>query len=320
MGKSSHKGYAKLRPPDVALAGEIDQALRAYESEERSLPGIQLPTYRDAYVEQVLESIRRVKYVSVIRGRSLSPLRADPSSDLFDPLKASILLQSEGRTDESYWMVFLFVHFGKNARGGWRYAREVYSGLSDSVMWDWASTSSDPAGFREWLADNEANFRRKGVPGGFGNHRKYQSLDAYSANGTGAAFESYVDWVAPPRTHQELILETRSEVDGNPQHAFDRLYESMDAVASFGRTARFDYLTMLGKLGLAEIEPGSPYLPGSSGPLEGARLLYGSDESPARLDSWLLELDDYMRVGFQVIEDSLCNWQKSPSRFVPFRE
>ncbi len=256
----------------------------------------------------------------MISSRGLSPLRADPSSDLFDPLKAAILFQREGRTDESYWMVFLFVHFGKHMRGGWRYAREVYSGLGDTIRWDWTNTSADPAGFRKWLDDHEAQLRRAGVPGGFGNHRKYQSLDAYSDNGTGAAVESYINWVVPPRTHQELMHEALAQVDGNPRDGFDGLYRSMDSVASFGRTARFDYLTMVEKLGLAQIEAGSPYLQGASGPLEGARLLYGSHDSPARLEGWLVELDEYMRVGFQVIEDSLCNWQKSPSRFLPFRE
>ena len=47
------------------------------------------------------------------------------------------------------------------------------------------------------------------------------------------------------------------QAKGDPRKAFDILYHSMGAVASFGRTARFDYLTMIGKLGLAPIEPGS---------------------------------------------------------------
>ena len=60
---------------------------------------------------------------------------------------------------------------------------------------------------------------------------------------------------------------------------FDYLYRSMDAVASFGRMAKFDYLTMVAKLGLAPIEPGSTYMPGATGPLSGARLLFGKPES-----------------------------------------
>lgn len=93
----------------------------------------------------------------------------------------------------------------------------------------------------------------------------------------------------------------------------------MRAVARFGRTARFDYLTMLGKLGLAAIEPAFAYLENSTGPIRGARLLFGADETAAIPERWLVELDAKLSVGMQVLEDALCNWQKSPARFVPFR-
>lgn len=94
----------------------------------------------------------------------------------------------------------------------------------------------------------------------------------------------------------------------------------MDQVISFGRMAKFDYLTMVGKLGLAEIEPGIPYLSGATGPVAGARLLFGrNDLSAQKMDARLAELGATLRVGMQVIEDSLCNWQKSPKKFMAFR-
>ena len=76
-------------------------------------------------------------------------------------------------------------------------------------------------------------------------------------NNAGAAVETYVAWVSPPRTHQELMDQAFQHADCDRRRAFDDLYKSMDVVASFGRMARFDYLTMVGKLGLAQIEPGS---------------------------------------------------------------
>jgi hypothetical protein len=97
----------------------------------------------------------------------------------------------------------------------------------------------------------------------------------------------------------------------------------MRVVTRFGRTARFDYLTMVDKLGLAPITPGSAYLQGSTGPVEGARLLFGGSRtavlSPTELDRWLGDLDARLHVGMQVLEDALCNWQKSPGRFEAFR-
>ena len=106
---------------------------------------------------------------------------------------------------------------------------------------------------------------------------------------------------------------------------FDYLYHSMDSVKQFGRTAKFDYLTMVGKLGLAHISPGLSYLVKSTGPLAGARLLFDnnlqSTTNAALLDGYLVELGTSLNqyFGMQVLEDSLCNWQKSPDHFIWFR-
>lgn len=312
-----------MRPRDRKLAQRLEAGLLSYDRDIRPLPGIRDSARRDAFLEQLLESIHRVKYVSVIRARRLSDRRADPSDELFDPLMAAILHQGQGDIEEAYWLVFLFVHFGKHPRAGWRYVREVYGRLGDGLLWNWANTSANPAAFRKWLAVHQDELKREGIPRGFGNHRKYQSLDAYSASGTGTAVESYVRWVNPPRTHQELFAHTCQQAGGDPRKAFESLYRSMKIVASFGRTARFDYLTMVGKLGLAPIEPGSTYMQNATGPAEGARLLFSKEKTTALiradLDRWLVALDDQLQVGMQVLEDALCNWQKSPDKFKPFR-
>jgi hypothetical protein len=297
--------------------------LCSFDQTKRPLLGIRDALSRETLIEQLLESVHRVKYVSVIRTRNLSDRRADPNDHLFDPLKAAILCQRQGRIDEAFWLVFLFVHFGKHAHAGWRYAREIYGRLGDTARWDWASISADPGRFRTWLHNHQDELKRQGVPRGFGNHRKYESLDAYSSKGTGAVVESYVKWVASPRTHQELMDEAYRQTDGDPRKAFDHLYQSMNAIVRFGRTARFDYLAMVGKLGLASIEPGSPYMHNSNGPLMGAWLLFSGEKKAARsaavLDQWLVELDTVLKVGMQVLEDALCNWQKSHRKFRPFR-
>jgi hypothetical protein len=293
--------------------------LASFDREERPLPGIEQEANRSAFLEQLLESIHRVKFIEVLRRRALSSRRADPTDKLFDPLKAAILHQRQGDIEEAFWLTFLFVHFGKNARAGWRYAREVYGRLGDRDRWDWARTSANPDAFRAWLDAHQDDLKRPGVTRGFGNHRKYESLNAYSPKGTGAVVESYIRWVSPPRTHHQLVEQAWRGAEGDPKKAFGELYRSMRAVAQFGRTARFDYLTMLGKLGLARIEPPSAYLQGATGPLRGAKLLFGLDENAATFDQWLVVLDSYLNVGMQALEDALCNWQKSPATFKPFR-
>lgn len=165
---------------------------------------------------------------------------------------------------------------------------------------------------------NEAILKAKYA---FSNHRKYQSLSAYSDVGTGAVVASYVSWVAPPRTHLQMIQELHKNVGQDPRVVFDSLYRSMDSVMGFGRLGKFDFLTMLGKVGLAPIEPGSAYLVGATGPLQGARLLFTNDArekvSSRELDARLAKLDSYLDVGMQVLEDSLCNWQNSNAIHCP---
>lgn len=309
-----------MRRKDKKLAEEIERGLDRYDRKVRPLLGIKKPSHKEALIEQILESVHRIKYVSTIKARPISALREDPSSELFDPLKAAILCQRRGQIDEAFWFVFYFVHFGKSLRTKWELAREVYLGHGTNHAWDWQSVSRDPAAFRRWLRANLERLK-SGRPRHFGNHRKYQSLDADSPNGTGAAFESYVNWVKQYGSHQALIADAIKKCGEDRRAAFDYLYRSMSAVASFGRTARFDYLTMLGKLDLAPIEPGSTYMNGATGPYAGGCLLFKANKQPNRktLDLWLVELDAELKLGMQVLEDSLCNWQKSPHKFVAFR-
>lgn len=314
-----------MRPRERTLARELDAQLRRFDQEVRSLPGIQTSENREAFIEQLVESIRRIRYVSEISKRELSERRVAPASDLFDPLKAALLNKRHGQIDEAFWLVFLSVHFGKHRQDGWRLARDIYGRLG-SAPWTWEGVSSDPKAFSRWLAENEKTFRADGISRRFGNHRKYESLKASSPRSTGRVIESYVQWVGPPRTHQMLIEEAQNQVGDDPRRMFEYLYRSMSAVTSFGRTGRFDYLSMVGKVGLAAIEPGSTYMQGATGPLQGARLLFGGSTTAAlnarELDAWLIELEAEVDLGIhgmQVLEDALCNWQKSPAKFKPFR-
>ena len=85
----------------------------------------------------------------------------------------------------------------------------------------------------------------------------------------------------------------------------------------------FDFLAMLGNLGIAPISPGSAFLMGATGPLAGARLLFfGNATNPASasiLESKLRDFGKTTGLGMQVLEDSLCNWQKSPGTYQRFR-
>jgi len=310
-----------LKKSDQLLYDQLENALTKFIAEQHELPGINGLHARDTLLRQFVDSVHRVKYPVLIRTRNLSQHRKDPSNEMFDPLKAALLHFREENSDEAYWLVFLFAHFGRHRKTGYLYARCVYGRFGQGGLWDWKSTSSNPAEFRKWLHDNQE--RLDALPPGFGNHRKYESLEAYSDKGTGATVETYVAWVEPPRSHQQISDEAIARAGGDVRKAFDILYKSMKKVRRFGRLARFDFLAMIGKLGFAAIEPGSAYMGSATGPVDGARLLFaGSSDakiSSRELDELLIRLDLYLNVGTQAIEDAVCNWQKSPAVFKSFR-
>lgn len=307
-----------MRKNYVKDAARIRQALQIYE-QTASLPGIRDSQFRETLIEQIIDSEQRVRYFELLRNRDLDPACIDPSDPGFDPLKASLVHNARGDFDEAVWLVFLFVHFGKHPVAGWRYIRDIYGRLGSNEHWTWERTSSDPTMFRFWLHDHQDDLLSQPGPRGFGNHRKYESLNAWGRTGTGEAVESYITWVLDAGdNHEERFAESLKQA---PSIAFDELYRSLRAVTRFGRVARFDYLVTLMKLGLLPVEPPHSYIQNATGPLCGARLLLredGETGTPSELEQELQALSEQTGITPDVLEDAVCNWQKSPGKYIRF--
>lgn len=306
-----------MKGPEKALRREaLEAQLLEFHKEQMPLTGIVPVENMLAFVEQLIDSLQRVEYVHKVRARPISLLRAAPKSTLFDPIRAAMLKASDGDREEAFWLVFLATHCGRNLRTEWLLARELYGAL-EGVPWNWPRVAADPIAYGAWLEDNRANFKGK-----FGNHRKYESLKQ-GARGTGVVVRTYVEWVKANGSHDKMIANALAQAKGHPRQAFALLYDSMDAVMSFGRTGRFDYLTMLAKVGLAAIDANSTYMNEATGPKKGARLLFDgqidSKTSAKTLEARVAALEKHLGVGMQVMEDAMCNWQKSPGKYLPFR-
>jgi hypothetical protein len=289
----------------------VTDGLDAWEEQHGDLPGLVGPGRRDAFVGQLVDSDRRRRYLEHFRTSDrLTPGQADPASGVFDAHAAAVLRYRAGDLDDALWLVFLATHIGHHPRAKWAYIGRVYGGLGGG-RWDWDSVVADLAGFDSWLHANAAAVKQG--PGGFGNHRKYESLI-----GTGVVAASYVQWIDPGRGHERAIEEITAPACGVQADEFELLYESMRSVHRFGRLARLDYLTTAGRLGLISAVAGRPYLPESTGPLAGARLLLGA-AAKDQLEARAIELGNCLGVGFAVLEDAICNWQKTPDVFKHFR-
>lgn len=297
-------------------ANNIRNGLIHFANNTRPLPGISGTASRETLAMQMVASLRRLDYTRKVMSRNISPLRADPTSSLFDPERAAMFHAQAGNTDEAFWLTFLSVHFGKHPTYGWQRVQDVYSGLGDGV-WTWERINAAPSSFRDWLRKNEGR-----IGGAFGNHRKYESVKADSSSSAAIAIESYVAWVAEAGSHQNLVASIVRAAGNDPHRIFQGFYESMN-VARFGRLGKFDFLALIGRLRLAPIEPGIAYLRGSTGPLRGAQLLFGGRHDAGlnidTLEEWLCDLNSQIHIGMQAMEDSLCNWQKSPYNFIHFK-
>jgi hypothetical protein len=303
------------------IRDELRAGLTALSQAGVNLPGIAVHENKDALIEKMVESIRRVDYVAVLKGRDISPDRGDPTSVHFDPIRAAIRHYNNGDIDEACWLIFLSIHFGQALNTGWLLIRDVYGALGQAQVWSWKRASFNPEALSDWIAANYVTLKSDGRR--FGNHRKYESINPAKRYWTGSVIESYIAWVMEHGSHDALFNDAWAQSGGDPRGAFRLLYNSMRSVKRFGRTGKFDYLTMVSKVGISEIIADSAYLNEATGPLRGAKLLFGgrtnAPQSAIALEKELKILDNTLQVGMQVLEDSLCNWQKSPGRFKRYR-
>jgi hypothetical protein len=308
-----------MKTSDRAIYNALTARLAEFDE---PLSGIASPEARDCFVRQLVDSTHRTKYVELMRARKLSPLRCDPSSPLFDPVLGAIIKLKAGEPEEAAWLVFLSTHFGKSGRTGWELCRRVYGRMGGDPTNTWERTNGNFKEFSQWLERNEERIKNGPPPVSFGNHRKFESLRNLEGRGTHETIRTYIEWVGDYGSHAEMFDQEAAAAKGDRKAAFDRLYKSMN-VASFGRLAKFDYLSMVGKVGIAPIVAGSTYVNGATGPLKGAGMLFFGKNKPtmsiSELDKRLGRLADALGVTMQDMEDAVCNWQKSPESYKGFR-
>jgi len=300
------------RIKDTQLFAKIEQAICEFEDNHGGLPGISNPDAKHVFILQVIDSVRRQEYVRSAVRRCNDPRLAQPLSGFFNPIKGAAALSRVGSVEEACWLTFLGVQFGMTPTSGWKFVEAIYGAFSNQVVWSWPAANANPAEMTDWIASNFDTLRQFK----FGNHRRYATL---KDSGTGKAIRSYVEWVGDAGGHGQLFQTAINSVGQNPEDVFEYMYKSMSGVHSFGRLGKFDYITMLGKLGLAPVVPGKAYFREATGPQDGVKLFFGGG----------LHWDEYERLGkelarlidcdMQVIEDALCNWQKDPQSYVYFR-
>lgn len=273
---------------------------------------------KSVLIAQLIDSIRRIEYLKTISVRARSASLYTPYSGSFQPLSGAVALHKIGRTDDAYWLVYLATHFGKHKIDGWNLTEDFYGRFGQGGVWDWASVGQNPMAIANWLQANYPHVTSAGRSRRFGNHRKFETLKP-GPKGTGQAAATYIQWIAAHGSHQALISNVQRRVGQNPKDVFAYLYKDLDQVAKLGRLGKFDLLCNLSNLSIAPILPNMAYIAQSTGPKAGARLLFGNKKNAAQLETACAELAEHLDISPQVIEDALCNWQKSPEDYIYFR-
>ncbi|WEA26922.1 hypothetical protein [Rhizobium binxianense] len=290
-------------------------AMKEHAARIRPLPGVADENAIETLAMQFVASLRREDYYAAVQQKKLSADRADPNSAHFEAERAVAYHLQNGDVEEAGWLVFLMTHFARPADTGWLRLKDVYGKLGQGV-WTWKKVSANLTAFSDWVYANSDAIRGK-----FGNHRKYESLEEGTKRELSKVVQSYIDLVG--NSHRTFFSQAVRDAGNDPSVIFDHLYGRMSAVVSFGRLAKFDYLALIGRYNIAPISAGSAYLSGATGPASGARLLFLGDPdgvaSAKQLQLLLDELDHSLSVGMVVMEDALCNWQKSPTEFIHFR-
>ncbi|WP_417468490.1 hypothetical protein [Maricaulis sp.] len=307
-----------MRIKNQELFDKITENLITFDTDAHSLVGIQDGERRTVFILQLVDSVRRIQFLNALYVRSKSPRLHTPYSGAFDPYGGAAVLHKAGRSDDAFWLIYLATHFGKHKDDGWNLTEDFYGRFGQGGIWDWANASPNPNAIEQWIAGIYPHITSAGRSRRFGNHRKFETLKP-GPRGTGHACKTYIEWIAQYGSHTNLVWTAQQTVGQNPTDVYAYLYKDLDSVAKMGRLGKFDFLCNLSNLMIAPILPDRAYIQGSTGPSDGARLLFGNHLTLAYLDRACTALAEHLRVSPQVIEDSLCNWQKSPTVYNYFR-
>ena len=184
------------------------------------------------------------RFVSLLVDSAKGSLLAPEFLD--DAVLTQILnYQQQSATDEACWLLFLYCYIGS-------------SGLLNLIhqSWNWGKVIADVDGFERWLMDNQGELKNAGY---LRMVHKYQAFDPHRAKAMGEGVKSYITWVKSAGDHTQLFQNMIADCQGQSTTAFDRIYLSMNAYASFKKQIKLDYLCMVSHLKIAGIEPGQFY-------------------------------------------------------------
>ncbi len=289
----------------ITLINDIKEYLNKHNL-SMSLPSI----VYEILALQLIDSIEQEAAIKALLESNIREQCCNPKWEEFNPIKAVIYLKDKDY-EEACWLSFLLIYTNDSEQTDWAFMRKLYGGvglnLNTALTWQQVNKSFDQR--MALLEELSSSLALSNPKPKFGHHRAYESLSHLPI-----AFSSYIDFINEQGGHQVLFRPKVPVLDKTAY--FQQLYALIRKnVYRFGRLSTFEYLCLLGKMDLADVEPDSCYIAEASGPKRGAKLLFGVLDD-AKLDDHAIGLADYLNVGYQEMEAAICHWQKSPDRYI----
>ena len=237
--------------------------------------------------------------------------REPPFSDAWDPRRAIVQWDRAGEKEEATWLAFLTTYFGYRDDGDrWQAVRTVYAGFGEGrLSWETVRTNRRALDVCVRHAEEYKTLA-------FGTFRNLEPHVPDHPNGFLAVVASYLKEVERRGHGSQVAMLSRWSTDRHLK--FHHMVRELREIRRFGRLATFDFLTLLGNLGVFPLEPSTLHLDGSSSALAGARRLCGKPTgNAALLDKECTALAADLGVPLQVVEDALSMWQKRGRRSAP---
>lgn len=253
---------------------------------------------------QTIDSIRRI---NIYQAYAMKARRAEelnlPFFHTSNPFTLS--QRSSIGIDSKVWYIYLATYFGKSNKSKWKLFNKT-AFKADKSLIEFKEIKLNRLHYYTYLRNidlfNNANFS---------NHRKYTKKSLEGRKGLIYSIDYFLDNI-DKYSHSNLV-------------EFDVVFSYAMKIPNFGRMAAFDFTSSLCKCNLNINDPISMYHENSTGPLKAladililakckdvsksAQIDFGND-----LLAWFLE-HSKIQIVAQVLEDTICNWQKSPRKY-----
>lgn len=280
---------------------DIESGLLAFHRNRHNLPGIASDDGLKRVTSLMTSAVNSFRALTETEGCLLGVDVADPSEIDFNPMAAAAWYHFRQETDEACWLLFLRSYIGRHVKQNWNLLRAIYGGSTDGKEWTWKQVSKDGEIFRDWLLHHQDGLAKNGS---MGEAHKYVAFTSEKASKMGRDIQSYIRWVKSEGSHQELLTKSVNISKEQPAVAFHHLYQSMIEQVKVKKSINFNYLSLIGAIGLARVEPEKPYLNDLLFSKIGARWLFGSDKTNKiptnELNDMVISLARHLEIPFGI--------------------